>query len=112
MRGKLIVFDPNGKVPIFVEYDRPVSAGELQGAVGGYIETVPYFDTLLLDGKRERCVAFCNEEGKLGGLPMNEIAQALWADTLAYQGMTGVIDDYLVGPIAVVIGDQQFMDAL
>ena len=112
MRGKLIIFDANKPVPRIVEYDHePIKLNELNSAVGGYIEVVPYFDTLLLDGKRQRCVVFCNEQGKLEGLPMNPLAQALWHDALAYQRM-GQIDDYLVGSIAIAVGDEQFLAEL
>lgn len=54
----------------------------LQQAVGGWIEHV-----ILADGRD----AFCDEEGKLKGLPVNLVATALWADPF----------DVLCGPVVV-----------
>lgn len=74
----------------------------LRKAVGGYIETLPYFNKF--EGKR--CVAYCNEEGKLTGLPRNEQAQALWLDALMKRdGSLEHIDigrTVLVGNVAIV----------
>jgi hypothetical protein len=113
MRGKLLVFEPYAPTPRVYEYhDKPIKLQDLNAAVGGYIEVVPYFDSLPVDGGRVPCRAFCNEHGKLnGGSPWNDVANALWRDALAYQNL-GPIDDYLVGSIAVVVGDEAFMEAL
>jgi Domain of unknown function (DUF3846) len=54
----------------------------LKTAVGGWIETLPYFNKFEVDGKQKSCVAYCNEEGKLTGLPYNAPARALWLDAL------------------------------
>lgn len=61
----------------------------LQGLVGGWIEAVhPNRDTTL----------FVNEEGKLSGQPLNELATLLWwaLDNDA------VDQDFLVGPVVVL----------
>lgn len=50
-----------------------------KAAVGGYIETIPYFTKLLHDGRQyTRGTAFCNEEGIVIGMPVNSMASALW----------------------------------
>lgn len=51
------------------------SLEELQGFVGGYIELVPD-----LTGKRKgKEIVYCNEEGKLEGLPLNREATLKYA---------------------------------
>lgn len=48
-------------------------------AVGGYIETIPYFTKLTHEGiDYKRGTAFANEEGHLYGLPMNLRAMDFW----------------------------------
>lgn len=48
-------------------------------AVGGYIETIPYFTKMTHDGiEYRRGTAFANEEGQLHGLPLNKVAMAAW----------------------------------
>lgn len=54
--------------------DRPLSLGELQGHVGGYIEFAP----LSVDEDPEEVLELCvNEEGLLITLPLNERASRL-----------------------------------
>lgn len=79
--------------------DHVPSLQELQAQVGGCIERVPYFDTY----NRAPCVAYCNEEGKLEGLPMNVVATALW-----YESIDAVIGDTLVGNVVILTGDHEF----
>lgn len=97
-----IPVDPNESAAI-IEYDRPVSLKELKAAVGGWIELVPLFESY--DDKH--CVAFCNEEGKLNGLPVNTRATKLWHDQVDFQ-----LSDVLVGSVVVCHGDDEFMAAL
>lgn len=74
----------------------------LKAAVGGYIETLPYFNKY--QGKR--CVAYCNEEGKLKRMPFNIHGQDLWLEALKKKdGSLDHIDinrTILVGNIAIV----------
>ena len=75
---------------------------ELQRGVGdGHIEIVPGFSHLL----GRACVAFCHEEGKLEGQPINRYATALWhAQEPRFIGR-----DVLVGQICVVVGTPKFL---
>jgi hypothetical protein len=65
------------------------------------------------------CVAFCDEDGKRKGMPQNQIATAFWEHSLKRKGrslsampsFTGG-PDFLVGPIAVLFGDREFMGSL
>ena len=51
----------------------------LSKAVGGMIETIPYFTKLEYDGiTYNRGTAYCNEEGLLLGLPFNANATEAW----------------------------------
>ncbi len=112
MEGKLIVYEPDSPTPKVLRYDEAIIADDLQDAVGGWLEVVPYFDTLSIDGDRKPCRAFCNEEGKLRRLDLNVTATQLWRDALTFQGLAGAVDDVLVGPVVIVFGDEQFMRQL
>jgi hypothetical protein len=114
----MIVYRP-GEPPERTEYTAPIPLEDLQAAVGGYIEAVPYWDHFVIDDERVRAVVWCNEEGKLQDppLPRNDYMTKLWEAFLLSKGMSrfgkrGEELDYLVGPIAVVTGDDEFMDEL
>ena len=92
--GTITQEDVTGKVPL----------EKLQKAVGGYIERVPR----LTQYEGHRCVAFCNEDGKLDGLTLNETAHELWEDSVGRV----IQKNYLVGDIAIVYGDDAFMRSL
>lgn len=70
----------------------------LQTIVGGLIQVVPQWTTL----NGLPCIAVCNEDGKSLGLPVNDQATALWYSE--YRG-----HDNLVGPVAVITGDLEFL---
>lgn len=78
----------------------------LQEAVDGYIEVIPYFDTI----EDKSCVAFCDEEGKLKGKPINHAAQLLWRESMKKHNLA--LDDMLVGDVAIVIASKGFLDRL
>lgn len=64
---------------------------------------MPLFTHVEVNGERLRCVAFCNEEGKLHGLPLNSVATRMWQTQVGRP-----LDDVLVGDILLVIGDRHF----
>jgi hypothetical protein len=123
MKGKAIIYRPGAAMPeeTFLAVRPPL--GFLNKAVGGYIEAVPGFNSICQDGRAVPCVAFCNEEGKLQGLPFNNSATALWDRALrrivgddgglmypnGLSGDEGRPADVLVGPVIVLIGDDEFM---
>lgn len=48
-------------------------------AVGGFIETIPYFKKVMYEGiLYQRGTAYADEEGMLKGKPYNRNAMALW----------------------------------
>lgn len=103
MRGNMIVIGIDGS-QIVTRLTAPPTIEQLHAAVGGYIEMVPFFTTF----EGNECVAFCNEEGKLEGLPPNIPAQILWQ--IAVRRV--IRDDLLVGPIVVITGDEELLRAL
>lgn len=105
MKGKMYIIRPDG-----TGSSRELSAApeleELQEAVEGYIELVPFFTVF----RKEECVAFCNEQGKLEGLGFNESATELWAEAMKFQGFP--LNDVIMGPIVIITGDDELMGAL
>lgn len=65
------------------------SLSKLQEAVGGWVQAIDLSDTLSL---------WCNEEGKLVGLPHNPFAQILWDEAF------GAHTDYIVGDVVFTGG--------
>lgn len=72
----------------------------LQERVGGYIEAVSSDD--------DQVTLWINEEGKLMGLPVNELGTTLWH--VLSPGMAGV--DVLCGPVVVSGGTDPEGDTL
>jgi len=87
------------------DLDKPPELKTLQELVGGYIEMVPRFTSFA----GEACIAYCNEDGKMKRLPVNAEMTVLWAQNL---GTTiNMMRDELRGPIVVISGDREFMEA-
>lgn len=117
MHGSLVILRPEKNEPELCEFSRPLRADELHAAVGGYFEVVPGFVTVAYGGTVLDCVAFCNENGKLDHLPINQLATITWARALRrvgeeLYGEGNTPKDWLVGNVAVVFGDREFMREL
>lgn len=110
MEGQAIILKPGETLETAtrVHLDAPPDLAFLKEGVGGYIEAVPKFEALDLDGDRKRCVAFCNEEGKIHRLQPNFEAQRLWEASFGHL----ISSDFLVGPIVILTGDEEFLEAL
>lgn len=68
----------NGDILKTVQAKKP-DYNQQRKAVGGYIETIPYFTKFSHDGTAyNRGTAYANEEGRLHGLAMNLRAMAAW----------------------------------
>jgi hypothetical protein len=89
------------------EVTDPSVLSQLREVVGGYIEVVPRFSKFALDDRTVTCVAFCNEMGKLHNLPYNMRATELWHTQLGFDP-----HDVLAGDVAIVWGDEEFMNEL
>jgi hypothetical protein len=118
MRGTMLIFRPGNSAPEAKHYKQSPSLEELHTAVGGYLEIVPDFKTIAYAGTVMNCQALCNENGKLNHLPVNEGATYAWEHALRREGLSLLDDktrtykDYLVGQIAVLFGDAEFMASL
>lgn len=115
MIGKAIIIPP-GDAPwsekvLTQRGDHRDTQRILREAVGGDLEIVPGFNRF----RGLPCWALCDEHGKLEGLPVNMIATELWdqaVDGQLYDGSRRKYLDYLVGPVVVIIGDEEFMAEL
>lgn len=103
MKGKLTIIGTDASETVTVLTAAP-ELEQLQAAVGGSIEVVPYFTKF----RGATCVVFCHEEGKLIGLRPNLLAQVLWERAVGRV----VVGDLLVGPIAIITGDAELLEAL
>lgn len=106
MRGYGFLFPVEG-APSTHEWDRPLELDEVNKLIGGYIELVPLWKTTL---QGQRCVVFCDEEGKNKNLPFNAQATAQWRMAGERNGVQ--ITDVLVGPVLILTGDDEFMATL
>lgn len=109
MRGSMFVFRPQAQECEQVNIEgRPELHLIKEKLDGATLECVPYFDQIKLDRKVYAAVAFCDDEHKQKQLPFNQFATALWRDCPSYQAHY-ITDDYLAGPVVVLIGDDEFM---
>ena len=105
MRGTMVVLKADGTTEtVFLERAAQL-ARDLQRRVGGYIEGVPGYNHHIVEGVPMPAAMFCNEEGKLRDLPVNELATALWHTQWRTR-------DVLVGDVVVIYGDEEFMASL
>jgi len=98
--GIVIVIPADESLPLKSRHDVAESPtlDELHEIVGGFIEPVPHWD----DYMGMPCVVWCNEEGKLRGLPLNRRATMLW-----YAKLGQPVDDVLVGNVVLCIGFEE-----
>jgi hypothetical protein len=112
MRGTILQLKADGSRST-LSVVGPPTLDALQAAIGGgYLELVPQFNTLREGEHLIRCVAFCDEEGKLKNLPFNHQATTLWREAQQRAGGYGLLSDVLVGSVAIVFGDRDFMGKL
>ena len=119
MKGTIISVPPNGPLKVVAEINHAVDLETIKAAIGGgYIELVPGFSSFEYQGEHRQCLAFADEDRKRKQLPLNEAATVMWHRAMRAQGGPGLIEpggsiaDVLCGPVAVVFGDQTFMEKL
>ena len=126
MKGNMLIYRPGISEPVLLTFTPPPTLTELnQGVGGGPIEIVPGFKAIYHDHKVHPCVALVDEHGKIAPygnraqpLPTNTWATLAWDWALRFDGSTGIaapsgqVLDYLVGPVAVLFGDDEWMDKL
>ena len=102
-RYRVTVIKTDGTIS-HVEQDTTPELKQLQDGVAGSIEVIPDFKYY----EGENCVAFCNEEGKLEGLPFNGHATREWLQqSPVYLGR-----DVLCGDIIIVSGTESALEEL
>jgi hypothetical protein len=75
---KYIIIKPDGTMSCETHKNKP-DWREAGKYVGGYIQIVPYFSSLVYEGtKYNRGTAYCNENGWAEGLPNNPAAKEAW----------------------------------
>src|SRR3954462_366 len=119
MKGEMLVLDVY-KVKKQFKVEGELQLEILQQLLGGYLEVVPGFDSIVDDGgTKHRCVAMVDEEGKLKQLPVNVQGTAMWDAALHRVGrerpcpMRGRrAPDVLCGPVIIITGDDEFMRSL
>lgn len=115
MKGTMLILRPGEEAPEAIIYERRLELDDLRAGVGGYIEIVPYFNTIGYAGVVMDCIAFCNEYGKIENMRLNAQATMAWDMALKRVGRsllrtTGQPADYLVGNIIIIFGDKEFME--
>jgi hypothetical protein len=103
VKGQVIIIRADGGATVIQPVTKPPGLDVLQRIVGGYIEQIGGFTSYA----GFPAVAFADEEGKLKGKPFNALATEAWK--IAKGSDPG---DELVGDVAVLTGDADFMEAL
>jgi hypothetical protein len=124
MKGTILTIRSNSQRILTKDYSKYPDVKVFHDIVGGWLELVPFFDTIVWDAELHQCLAFCDEEGKLKNKPINMQATWLWKLALERSGRwTGIkpvgnflqidaMPDHLVGDVAVVWGDREFMEEM
>src|SRR5215831_3603700 len=110
MRGTLLIYKPFAPKPEVQEIEGPPTLEALKAGIGGgFIEPVPHFKTIMYRGELRRCIAFCDETGKVCHPPLEDNIEAtiLWDKAMRAATGHGCHPDYLVGDIVVVMGDKE-----
>jgi hypothetical protein len=110
---ELLIIRPADAHPQPRQFNGPISlALALALMIEGQAEEVPGFTSIFRQGHIRRCTAYCAENAKKNGLPVNSTATALWHAALKRQGLErglrrsdGKIADWLAGDVVVVLGE-------
>ena len=77
----------------------------VQWAIGGYAQPIPGWTALKVNGKIEKGIAFCDEEGKIKGRGINVKATKIWYHKLKTRGQSTT--DFLVGDVVFLFGKEK-----
>lgn len=112
MRGTFTVIKADGSSATQPVNKTPEYEMIKGGLDNGPLEAVPLFD----EYKGERCIVFCDEDGRNKGLPPNYTATALWHAGIRANGRepSQVLTPLdvvvgLVGPIVIISGDEELL---
>ena len=111
MKGRMYVILPGEDQPRGIALRRPPTLDHLVGFIGDDIEQVPGFLEYGEPGemKNSACVAFCGTNAKSARIPVNFEATVMWNVAM---GIDVSQWDQLRGPVVVLCGDREFMEAL
>jgi hypothetical protein len=109
MQGEMFIITPDSTEATIERraLDGPPSLADLQTLVGGYIEPVPLLHHYVTRAGLRPCIAYCNEDGRLVGLPVNATATGMWSESVPQ-----LRHQPLLGTIVVLTGDAEFMESL
>jgi hypothetical protein len=113
MKGAMLTIRPDRGAEC-VPLDRCPNLHELKERIGGgFLEVVPWFRSIEIKGELHRCAVFVDEDGKHKGLTPNIFATYLWNLELIRQGRKAQVgEDYLAGPVCIVVGDDELLEEL
>jgi hypothetical protein len=78
MSYHVLIIKTDGTIVKTVQLKKPTYEQQ-KAAVGGFIETIPYFTKMSYQGiEYVRGTAYVDEEGRLKGKPLNKLASACW----------------------------------
>ncbi len=111
MRGKMIVVNVDGTI-IKQNLSSVPPLKVLNEKIGGFLESIPYFNKVYDEGEIHNCVAFCNQHGKINGEPSNSTATLMWfkSFTEITKQPAEALDDYIAGNVVILYGDDEFMN--
>jgi hypothetical protein len=112
---ELLIIRPADAHPQPRQFDGPVSlALALALMIEGPSEEVPGFRSISQQGVVRRFAAYCAENAKKNGLPVNSTATVLWHAALKRQGLErglrrsdGTIADWLAGDVVDVLSQSE-----
>lgn len=103
------------KQRLLVLNDAP-SINEIEHKLGGPVQEIHSFDSILHGGEIRPCIVFALQDAKRRELPPNAWANMLWLQALVrkhgFSSPEANHPDYLAGPVGILLGDEEFMDAL
>jgi hypothetical protein len=120
MRGTMLIYRPHERRPTVRQIERALTRDEVKAVIGGgYLEQVAGFKSVAYDNAIEDCIALCDKDAKAKGFAVNNAATNAWDRALRRTGFddgllraNGLLADWLAGPVVVLFGDNEFMEAL
>ena len=110
MLGQMILLKPETTEAEIFAFTEPVELETVKDALdGGWLDQIPNFNQIWYEGIWRDCIAFFDEEGKQKNLPVNRQATARWYTYQITQNIRPA--DVLLGPVAVFIGDPEFLES-
>jgi hypothetical protein len=108
MSYKYIVIKPDGEI-VCESHEKTPDWKEIQRYVEGSFQLVPYFSSMVFDGKKyNRGTAYCNEEGWIKGMAPNPLATACWMKACPKGDPNRM---HIAGPLLFVVKEKVSVEA-